>query len=97
MVKHRNGSKYRELVIPLRNKRTTLVAIALVFSLLAGGAVLARRGSLWPAMPQNSSGKQESAVAPYGFAAGSPAVKCYVYLAARLLATIAPNGDSEPN
>jgi cellulose 1,4-beta-cellobiosidase len=92
---NRSANKYRRLVIPLRDKRTTLVAIALVLSLLGGGAVLARRGSLWPAMLQNSRGKQESAVAPEGFAASSPA-KEYVYAGSRLIATEEPAGSGPP-
>ena len=92
---NRSANKYRRLVIPLRDKRTTLVAIALVLSLIGGGAVLARRGSLWPAMPQNSSGKQESVVAPEGFAASSPA-KEYVYAGSRLIATEEPAGSGPP-
>jgi hypothetical protein len=75
---NRSANKYRKPVIPPRDKRTMLVAIALALTMLGGGAVLARRGSLWPAMSQNSSGKQESVVSPEGFAASSPA-KEYVY------------------
>ena len=92
---NRSGNKYRKLVIPPRDKRTTLVAIALVLSMIGGGAVLARRASLWPAMPQNSSAKQESAVAPEGFAASSPA-KEYVYAGSRLIATEEPAGSGPP-
>ncbi|MEK6300440.1 MAG: fibronectin type III domain-containing protein [Acidobacteriota bacterium] len=86
MVKRRGADKSPKLIRPLRNTRTGLTATALVLSLLAGGAVLARRIGL-TAQPMQES----SSVKPAAFASGTPS-KEYVYAGGRLVATEEPSG-----
>lgn len=86
MLKHRSAGRTRTLVTRLRGNRTALVTIALVMSLLAGGAALARRGG--PAT--ESKGSQ---VTPASLTPSTPS-KEYIYAGGRLIATEEPAGST---